>query len=224
VTAATPQPRPNPESDETPEPPVASERAGQPAGSASAGGDVSEASFVAVYTEHYETLCRFARRYVRSSPAAEELVHDVFLRLWMRRALSQSSGLTPDYLYAAVRNAAIDVLRRTRSEQRALDRASRGGANTASSPSCGDFGHEVALGGGETVEVLDLAASLQRAIDELPARPREVLLLKWRLGLSNGEVAARLGLALKTVEMHVTRALARLRDVLSLLTRENGER
>jgi DNA-directed RNA polymerase specialized sigma24 family protein len=50
-----------------------------------------------------------------------------------------------------------------------------------------------------------------------------VLLLKWRLGLSNGEVAARLGLALKTVEMHVTRALARLRDMLSPLTQENGE-
>jgi RNA polymerase sigma-70 factor (ECF subfamily) len=218
-----PQPRPNPEPDETPEPPVASERVGQPAGSASAGGDVSEASFAAVYTAHYETLCRFARRYVRSSPAAEELVHDVFLRLWMRRARSQPSVLTRDYLYAAVRNAAIDLLRRTRCEHLALDRASRGGATAEASPCCGDFGHEVALGGGETVEALELAASLQRAIDELPARPREVLLLKWRLGLSNGEVAARLGLALKTVEMHVTRALARLRDVLSPPARENGE-
>jgi len=177
-----------------------------------AAGRTPEDAFVALYTELYDPLCRFAWRYLRSAPRAQELVHDVFLRVWMQRAHS----IAPDprlpsreYLYAAVRNTAIDAVRRARSERCALDRAAQGADDDAT----------VASQLTDDSETLDLVASIQRAIDELPTRPREVLLLKWRYGLSNGEVAVKLGVALKTVEMHVTRAFASLRATLPPLLR-----
>jgi RNA polymerase sigma-70 factor (ECF subfamily) len=132
---------------------------------------------------------------------------------------------TREYLYAAIRNAAIDALRRTRSEQRALGRAAQG-ADAGASAVISRANTRVVdgCGAGDDAETLDLAAFIQRAIDELPARPREVLLLKWRHGLSNGEVAVELGVALKTVEMHVTRAFARLREILLPLVRGADQR
>jgi RNA polymerase sigma-70 factor (ECF subfamily) len=60
----------------------------------------------------------------------------------------------------------------------------------------------------------DIAAAIQRAVDALPARVREVLLLKWQRGMTNAQVAESLGIARKTVEMHVTRAGRALRSLL----------
>lgn len=231
VTAATPTPRPDGEShDDRREPCFGSspDHGAHASGAAALTGGTDEAAFTALYAEHYERLCRFARRYLRSAQSAEELVHDVFLRLWVQRTHSGAAELplpARAYLYAAVRNAAVDVLRRARSEQRALERAGQSTDADWDGAKHHDGTRVLAAWGSDTeVDVLDLVASIQRAIDELPARPREVLLLKWRDGLSNGEVAMRLGLALKTVEMHVTRAFASLREALLPLMRRSDRR
>ena len=57
--------------------------------------------------------------------------------------------------------------------------------------------------------------ALQRAIDDLPPRARQVLRMRWLEERPNADVARMLGLSVKTVEMHVTRALAALRGRLA---------
>jgi len=165
----------------------------------------SEAAFFVLFRAHYEVLCRFAYRFVRSRAIAEELVSDVFLRIWTQRSRWDVHGSARAYLYGATRNLAIDWLRRERVERRSLDHTTREllGARAASSDDAD-----------ARLAAEELTAAMQRAVDELPPRPRQVFLLRWQRQLTNGEIAAALGIAVKTVEMHMTRAFDALRHSL----------
>src|SRR5690349_12089480 len=89
--------------------------------------DAEAHAFVALYRARYEQLCRFAFRYVRSQPDAEEIVHEVFLRLWTKTSRDERREAVDLWVkhlglaYAAVRNEAIDRLRRRRRETIALE-------------------------------------------------------------------------------------------------------
>ncbi len=166
----------------------------------------SAAAFRALFCAHYEVLCRYAYRFVRSRAIAEELVSDVFLRIWTQRARWEVHGSVRAYLFSATRNMAIDHLRRELVERQSLEATSRelraaGGMSAAAA----DAG----------LVALEVAATMQRAVDELPPRPRQVFLLRWQRHLTNLEIAASLGIAVKTVEMHMTRALEALRASLA---------
>lgn len=166
----------------------------------------SALAFRALFCANYEVLCRYAYRFVRSRAIAEELVSDVFLRIWTQRARWDVHGNVRAYLFSATRNLAIDHLRREQAERRSLDRTSRelrASGGTSSSDA------EAQLAAAE------VAAAMQRAVDELPPRPRQVFLLRWQRHLTNVEIASALGIAVKTVEMHMTRALEALRGSLA---------
>lgn len=168
------------------------------------------AAFAEVYAAHYEALCRYALRLLRSRAAAEDLVHDVFLRLWRERERLAIRGSVRSYLYMAVRNRSLDVLRRARTEVAVIESSERLEAPSRES----DGGIDAA------VASADLAAALQRAIDELPPRVRETILLRWRRQLTNREIADALGVTLKTVEAHLARAYRALRESLPRSLRE----
>src|SRR5438876_5369708 len=73
-------------------------------------GDVD--AFEALYRTYWQRLYAFAFRYVRSKEDAEEVVQDVFFRIWRGRADWVPAGAVRNYVYCAVRNAARDRLER----------------------------------------------------------------------------------------------------------------
>src|SRR5207248_11726469 len=73
-------------------------------------GDVD--AFEALYRKYWQPLYAFAFRYVRSKEDAEEVVQEVFFRIWRGRADWIPAGAVRNYLYLAVRNAARDRLER----------------------------------------------------------------------------------------------------------------
>ncbi|MEP6494882.1 MAG: sigma-70 family RNA polymerase sigma factor [bacterium] len=70
-----------------------------------------DVAFESLFRAHYAELCRFAYQYVRSSEAAEDLVQDVFAGLWAARETVTVTTSVRAYLYAAVRNRAINTRR-----------------------------------------------------------------------------------------------------------------
>jgi RNA polymerase sigma-70 factor, ECF subfamily len=150
-------------------------------------------------------LCIFAHRYVDSRDTAAELVQDVFYRIWRGRENWQVEESLKAYLYRATRNRVLDFLKHQRLERRWAERSLREhSAETARPPAAQD----------EALEARELAAALERALEELPERRRLVFLLRWRDGLSHREIAGRLGVSVKTVENQLTRAISSLRQRL----------
>ncbi len=158
---------------------------------------------------HYAGLCRFAYRCVRSRAVAEELVQDVFLKVWKQEQAGQSGRVTKGYLYQAVRNHALDHLRHKRVEEAWATRVrlEPEAAEHKDSP-------DVVL------QSEDLAQAVREAVERLPERCRLVFLLRREQHLSYDEIAETLGISIKTVENQMGRALrhlkARLGPYLSL--------
>ena len=164
-----------------------------------------EAAFDALVRRHYNGLCVFAARMTRSDATAEELVQDVLLRVWQHHEEWAVSGSVAAYLYAAVRNTALNHVRR----ERYLERWQAGAAAQADAPRVPEAD--------EDVRAAELAAALERAIDELPLRCRQVFILRRQHHMSCAEVARVMQIAPKTVEIQMGLAIKALRRKLAHL-------
>jgi RNA polymerase sigma-19 factor, ECF subfamily len=153
-----------------------------------------EAAFESLFRSFAPGLCAFVARYVGSRAVGEELVQDLFLRVWQRRReLTVEQGVAT-YLYTAARNRAINYLRH---DARSAGSAAVIGHIDASQPSEGDL-----------LELLDL----HDAIERLPARCRLIFTLSRQQDMTYAEIARSLGLSVKTVEVQMGRALKALRS------------
>jgi RNA polymerase sigma-70 factor (ECF subfamily) len=160
-------------------------------------------AFESLFRAQFATLCNVAVSYVRAPDAAEDIVQNVFRTLWMRRTDWVVHGALGAYLRAAVRNEALNALRGARRERAATERAGRDAvcAGMGSGPPA----IEDAMAAAELSQtVIDVAAAL-------PPRCRTVFLLKWQHGHTYSQIAERLDISIKTVEMQMTRALKRVR-------------
>lgn len=166
-----------------------------------------EAAFELVYREHYEALCSYALHVVRSPALAEEVVQDVFLRIWWRRAEWEVGGTIAAYLFAAVRNGALNRVRAARTWQAWEDRI-RAETQYATSPPSAEAADA-------TVQAEELARAIDDAVDALAPRCRETFLLRRRHHLSYAEIAAIMGITPKTVEVQIGIALKALRKRLA---------
>ena len=161
-------------------------------------------AFELLFRAYAAQLCAFAAGYVHSSAIAEELVQDLFCWLWDHRAETPAPASVRAYLFASLRNRAINHLRR---ERLSLDfRSSMARASAGSSP----------LGGADAdLLAADLSSALAAAVRRMPTRCREVFTLIRDDHLSYAETAEVLGISPKTVEIHMSRALSLLRGHLA---------
>jgi RNA polymerase sigma-70 factor (ECF subfamily) len=160
-------------------------------------------AFEALFQEHHAELCRFAEGYVREGAVAEELVQDVFFELWRRRREWELHTTLRAYLFGAVRNRALNHLKRTKREREWLA-VSREGAEPADQGAAPD----------RLAEESQAAAAIARAVARLPTRARMVIDLRWRHGLRHAEIAEVMGISVKGVENQLARALKAMRGML----------
>jgi RNA polymerase sigma-70 factor (ECF subfamily) len=162
-----------------------------------------ERALEVVFRMHFAGMASFVERYVHTPDVAEELVQDIFLKIWTKRTQLAEIESLKTYLYRAARNQALNYLRRGKLERRwAEEQALEGEPATT-------FAADDDASGSE------LAAALQEAIDRLPPRCREVFLLSRDGGLTYSEIARALGISIKTVETQMGRGLKALRNALA---------
>ena len=159
-------------------------------------------SWESAFQAYYVELCEYVLRFVGSAEAAQDLVQDLFLRLWDSRGPRDATRLTRPYLYVAARNRALKYLRHRRVVAAWITRAACEEAPLSDTP------EDLCLRG-------ELDDAVQQAIAELPARCRAIFVLRRREQLSYREIATRLGVSLGTVKSQMWRATLRLRDRLA---------
>ena len=161
-----------------------------------------DASLAMLYRHFYRALVVFADRIVGHKPAAEEIVQDTFLKTWQKRNQFQSTGALKAYLYNGVRNGAISHLRHAQVERGRID-----ALEAAFKEMHTDENGELQLHREE------IYRQLLRAIDQLPAKSRELFLLSIQ-GKSRAEIAEEMGISPATVKKQRQRGIARLRELL----------
>jgi RNA polymerase sigma-70 factor, ECF subfamily len=170
--------------------------------------DTAAVAFRYLFEQHFSELYRFAYRYVRSSEIAKDLVHEAFLRLWTQRSQVDLTGTSArSYIYTIVRYQALDHLRRRRVEER--------WQREYAAPIMADQGAVLAPDPEQSYAARELGAAIERAVDTLPPRQQQILLLRWQQQASYDEIAATLGISPKTVAIHIGRAIQRLRELLA---------
>jgi len=161
---------------------------------------IDKTGFELLFRTHYSNLCSYANNFLKDVDASEEVVQEVFFRLWTGRETLQIRTSVESYLFRAVRNSCLNVVRHmnVREEYRAAMK------------------HELQeLNGEDTMVVGELQQKIREAIGKLPMERRKVFILSRYEALTYPEIAARLGISVKTVENQMGKALRTLREELS---------
>ena len=163
--------------------------------------DSDETAFSQLFHAYHQRLGAYVYRLTESQTAAQEIVQDVFVKIWMKRSMLIDIQDFSAYLFKAARNHVFNYLRkiaRERTQQALLE------ASLPAAP--------VEAG---VVEV-DYHQRLDEAIDHLPQQQQRVYRLHRQEGLSHAEIATRLQLSVETVKKHMSLALRGIRDYLSI--------
>lgn len=153
----------------------------------------------AFVARHADRLCSFLARFVRDAAWAEDLTQETLLRALHEAALYDSRWPVRTWLFRIARNLALDLLRRETS-LRARNRRERD-AGTAPPAAV-------------TAEHQEFQQALEHALQQLPEGFRTVFVLRDGENLAYEEIAAVLGISVKTVSSRLHRARQLLRGLL----------
>ena len=148
-------------------------------------------------------LGMYALRMAADDDAAEDLVQDAFLKAWVYMEDGGEIQNFTAFMYRTVRNVCVSYLRSLH--------------ETVDEDAVLDIADEDSDVGKDEIDTSFRDARIWQAIDELPARCREVFLRSKRDGLSNEQIADEMGISIKTVKNQMTKAYSRLRHALDPL-------
>lgn len=165
--------------------------------------DNDEAALKQLFDEFYPRLLLFAQSFLRNKPVAEEVVEDVFIKLWENKTSMLSINSLPAYLFRATKNNVLNYQRLTKNQPH-LDID-----NITVDLNAGVKNPEELFISSETIHQVNAAIQL------LPPKCRLVFKLVKEDGLKYKEVAELLTLSIKTVENQVSHALKKVSEALA---------
>jgi len=162
-------------------------------------GDIT--AFEMIFKTYYQPLCNYAYSFVHDRDEAEEIVQATFLSVWEKKDnLTIHTGVKP-YLYAMVRNAALNVLKHEKIKQQHATVELAVAERSAESVT-------------RTVMASELEDRIYKALTKLPEQCRLVFKLSRFEELKYAEIAEQLNISIKTVENQMGKALKIMREQL----------
>jgi len=161
-------------------------------------------AFEKLFREYYKRLHGFAYSYIEQKETAEDIVQSVFLRIWIQKENWDPPGTVKQYLFAAIRNEALNKLRHEKIIAIAEDDVIKSFRE-----------HHQIIEIGEQADTEVLRKKINDGIYKLPPHCRQIFLLNRKSGLTYAEIADYLDISINTVNTQMGRALKSLRDHLS---------
>ncbi|GAC1598745.1 MAG: RNA polymerase sigma-70 factor [Chitinophagaceae bacterium] len=158
-------------------------------------------AFEGFYKEEYKSFFLMAFKYLKDADLSQEVVNDVFMKLWEDGIHIHIEKSLKSYVYRAVINRSITVLNKQKKESGYLKEFSHVPQDT----------YEL-----RQMEENELKVALYKAINRLPEQCKRVFCMSRFDQLKQQEIADKLGISIKTVKNHITHAL-------KLLNKARGE-
>ncbi len=155
-------------------------------------------AFENFYKEQYKCFFLAAVKYLNDTGLSQEVVNDVFLKIWEDAGKLTIEGSLKSYVYRAVINRSINVLNKQKRELQQLKELSN----------MQDEVYEL-----RQIEENELKITLYKAIEQLPDQCKRVFCMSRFDQMKQQEIADQLGISIKTVKNHITRALKQLQDI-----------
>jgi RNA polymerase sigma-70 factor (family 1) len=160
-----------------------------------------ESAFEQIFRQFHPALCRYAFTIVKDLETAEEIVQDVFLKVWEKRESLVITVSMKSYLYRAVHNTSLNLLEKKKKEIR-MDEAPMKIVHQSAAPVA-------------DLQTKELEKAIADALTKLPEQCRKVFELSRFGELKYSEIAAVLGISIKTVENQMGKALRIMREQLA---------
>ncbi len=159
-------------------------------------------AFDVLYQHYSHKLFSFVLKILKNEADAEEIVQEVFVKLWESRLHINDSKLPDSFIFTIAYNHSIDLIRKRINNKKYLEHLRYLSVIHAAPASVNEFEFE------------ELNNLVKTVIADLPERQKEIYLLHREEGLSYSEIANQLGISKNTVENHMVRALKYLRQHL----------
>ena len=163
--------------------------------------DGDESAFRMLFNEHWQNIYGVAYMLTKSASMAEDMVQEIFMKVWIKREQLPGVGNFPNYLFIVARNHIFNELKKKSTDILFTNHLFEYFHDTTETP-------EKKLIEKETEQIIG------EIIERLPQQQKMIYRLSREKGLSRNEMADRLGIAPNTVRNHLTRALEMIRHEL----------
>ena len=158
-------------------------------------------SFEVLFRQYYQMLCAYAVRFVNDADTAEEVVQDLFYRLWEKRAELQINTSVKSYLFSAVHNRCLKFIEHRNVELKYRKYYLLHESEIDNEPN-------------DAHNVREIQGIIESTLNSLPERCSRIFRLNRFEGLKYHEIAQKLSISVKTVEANMGKALKMLRKNL----------
>ena len=162
-------------------------------------GDVQQ--FESLFRSSYVSLVRYAKTIIKDHDTAEEIVQDLFFRLWQDKEKINIVSSLNGYLFRAVHNRCLHLIGHRQIVERHVREAATIQENSPDDPL-------------DILRYRDLQNKIARILERLPERCGRIFCMSRFEGLKYNEIAEKLSVSVKTVEANMGRALKEFRKAL----------
>jgi RNA polymerase sigma-70 factor (ECF subfamily) len=158
-------------------------------------------AFERLFRKYYESLCQWAHHYLKDRDSAEEVVQDLFYRIWRDHGALKIHTSVKSYLYMAVSNNCRMILNQKNRRSVIESELARDEQNPPAQPA-------------ELLETSEIRQVVEQTLEELPERPATIFRMSRYEGMKYREIAEKLSISVKTVESNMGKALELFRKKL----------
>lgn len=162
-----------------------------------------EPAFTEIFKRYDKRIFPFAMKIVKSEMLAEEITQEIFVKLWKNRSRLADIDHPQSYIFTICSNLAMDYIRKQLNQRKLLNKLQL------------SSGWEGKNFTDDTVIYRDYKSMVDRAVEKLPDRQKQVYHLNIRQGMNHEEIASLLHLSPYTVRNHLAEAQRSIRQFLS---------
>ena len=157
-----------------------------------------------LFNYYYPRLYKFSKSFLKQDSGIDDILQEVFVKIWQNRTNIRSSETFNPFIFTLTRNLLLNELRRRLNNQNIKDEISK----LTISDEFQTF---------ENLEFGELKETVEKIVNNLPEKQRQVFVLSRYERLSHKEISEKLNISTKTVEYHIHQSTSTIKEKLSQL-------